>query len=266
MGCVDQFQVRNPLSRVATDWTGAIPALAQTKRLGFNQAQLATSMRLLRQPTDAQMHTSVDGLGSSALKAKDGIYNSRSPAIPRTQWRIELKGWFDTCLANLQNQVVAFAAKDIDDRELYPYGNLTFYADQRSELETMCDQQIVRSVGGFQSFTMFGVVLIVAMGIAIVITSLCIDSVMKGCRRYVGNRYKSDQWTLDGVLHLQRQAFEGLRRGTWLKTRNSVPVTLSGEALISPTMENKWSFVSAETSNWRDEKNGRESVGNRSSL
>ena len=266
MGCVDQFQARDPVSRAATDWTGAIPALAQTEGLGFNDAQIATSKRLLGQPADAQMFTSVDGLGSAALRVRDMTYNSRSPDIPADQWQIELDGWFETSLANLQNQVVAFATKEIDDLGLYPFGNLTFYGDERSELEAMCDQQIIRSVGGFQSFTVFGVILIVALGVAIVIASLCVDSVMKGFRRYAGNRYKSDQWTMDGVLHLQRQAFEGKRRGTWLKKASSVPVTLSGESLISPAMKNnKWSPVPPEPTNWRDEKHELEPIVNRRS-
>jgi len=40
-----------------------------------------------------------------------------------------------------------------------------------------------------------------------------------------------DRWLQDGVLHLQRRAFEAEGKGLWVNLRNDIPITAHGEKL-----------------------------------
>jgi hypothetical protein len=177
------------------------------------------------------MFNSVNGLQSAALKAQDSLFIIISPGLPDNQWQIEVQGWFDIALAQMQSAVIEFVAKDIDGFD--PYAKLT-YGTNATTVQGMCDNQIILATGNYQSFSLMGVEIIVIGGMIILLFSFFLQSLVGCCQgRCCGGRrqYKRVLWATDSILQQQRLATElaGLSRDDWEKIDGEVPVTRKGK-------------------------------------
>jgi hypothetical protein len=238
MGCAEQFQVRNPNNGDTTPLTGMYGVLDASQRIDLNDQQKAAVSRLLLSTPDTLMFNSVGS--EDILKAKDQLQIiTLSSPLPSDQWQIELRGWFETSLAALQDQVIDFVSKNIT--------NLKGFASVETPsgaLADACHNQIVRNRGGFQSFSVGGILIILIVGIIVISISFYLDvAVGKFQRTHHRQEFKAEEWRLDSKYHQQRLAFQGAKLGTWEKENGDVPVTADNEKLPRPRV--KYSLVSS---------------------
>ncbi|EPE34165.1 hypothetical protein GLAREA_07178 [Glarea lozoyensis ATCC 20868] len=229
VGCIDQAEIRNPLTGVSTAPLGLQRLSNDTFGIGLNPSQVATSFRLIIPSEQALMFNSVNGVGTTALKAQDSLYIMISSGLPSNQWQIELRGWFDTALARMQASAIDFVSKT---EEATSVGKLGFGTSQEST-QPMCKNQLVTAIGNYQSFSMMGIEIILAVGLFIVLISFVLERVV-GCihKRWGSHRYKQVRWKADGILQQQRLAFENNKVNGWEKTDDTVPITALGKTWI----------------------------------
>jgi hypothetical protein len=235
LGCTDQFQFQDPNHNVTTQLTGSLSAYHQVYNIGLNKEQAAAATRISLLSYDAILFSSVAGMSAASLKAQDKAYNLASDGLPDNQWQIEVVGWFEMSLATIQDRIIDYAYKDF---EAVPDNAKLVIPSQSPELLAMCDQQIVRNVGSYQSFSMLGLGIIVVIGSIIILLSLCLETVVaffqrRCCRGRQMHKWK--RWQLDSILQQQRLAFQGLGLGgEWLKCEEQVPVTRLVEKYVWP--------------------------------
>jgi hypothetical protein len=226
VACIDQSQIRNPATGISTPPLGFQRLSVQSVNIGLNPAQIAAAFRLIVPSEQALMFNSVNGLGAMALKAQDFLYVTIGSGLSSNQWQIELRGWFETALAALQASIIDFTSKEI--AEISAIGDLSM-TNNTTYIQPMCDGQMILAFGDYQSFSMMGIELIIAIGVFIVLLSLVLEHIVAFVQKRCGSKaYKQVLWKTDGVLQQQRLAFECDKVEDWEKKGNSVPVTKLG--------------------------------------
>jgi len=223
IACAEQFQIRNDHNNATTPMTSSVVAWWATVTLGMSEAQLATAYRLLATTDIVLMGRSITILPGDALLASQRAYSTLSTGLPDDQWQIELRGWFEEALASTQFEVMAYASKSIDG--LSPYGQLII-PNISSVWEAMCNQQIMRNTGGFQSFSVLGISLILALGACIYMVNWFLETIVTAIRKKRRrNEAKSAEWRMDMMLYQQCIAFAAVKHIRWEKTDSEVPIT-----------------------------------------
>jgi hypothetical protein len=99
----------------------------------------------------------------------------------------------------------------------------------------MCSNQLVRSDGQHQSFSVLGLTLVLILGGIIIILGMVTDTVVGWLQTLLGARYRRTQWILDEKLQLQRAAYEGFGvGGAWEGRMDGVPTT-AGVGVLVPS-------------------------------
>jgi len=234
MACTDQYQILDPTTNVATALGSWLTVWNGIQALGLNDKQLAVAGRLMISASYNTMFNSVEGLQALSLKAQESVISLLAPAVPPNQWQIEAAGWFDTALAGLQAMTLSFVSKNSSG--VAPWATIEFPVNGTAAglHKAMCDQQVVRNIGAYQSFSVLGIGIILGVGLFIVILSLVLETIVGAFQsRGWGSRFKRTSWNLDSILHQQRIAFEGQNAGiVWSKCDGAVPITARGELLL----------------------------------
>lgn len=227
MACIDQAEIRNPTTGSSTVPSGFQKMRDLIYSIGLNQAQIAVAWRFIIPSENALMFNSVNYL-VGALKAQDSVFILISSGLPNNQWQIELQGWFDTALARLQGAIVEYVSKDIEG--FAPYANLSVLPGD----EWMCENQKIKAVGNYQSFSLMGIEIVAIVGALIILLSFILESIVGFFqKRWGGQGYKQVAWTTDAVLQQQRLAFEQGKAEEWERTDATVPVTKLGNVWTS---------------------------------
>ncbi|KAI9756864.1 MAG: hypothetical protein M1815_002651 [Lichina confinis] len=229
MGCTEQYQFCNPVNGRCTDLMGTtLLTEGDDAIIGLNPVQEVIRARIGFAALKSSIHYHLSSRGANALRAQEAVSGADQTPLPPNQWTIEASTWFSVSLASLQKQMVEYAT-----------GPATTVSDPRRQIppgpmgRMMCSNQKVRATDGSISFSVLGTCIILVLGMAIVLTSLCVDSVVGWIQHRVLRRgvHRRLQWILDETLQLQRLAFEEAGMGTWSGTTASVPVTRAGELL-----------------------------------
>lgn len=233
LGCTDQFQIQNPNSNLATELTSSAKTYIQAAKIGLNLAQSATVLRLNLVSYDSLMFNSVNGLGAAALHAPDNAWQRLSPGLPDDQWRTEILGWFNASLVTLQDRVISYVSKDMTSMANVARLNVP---SGFPELQSMCQNQAIKNIGAYQSFSMLGIGIIAVVGVFIIVLSWALEPLVG----WVQNRSKKagkndgltkhDQWLLDSAIHLQRMLVQRDGSGIeWSNCDGEVPVTAKNQ-------------------------------------
>ena len=231
LGCIDQHQFCNPTNNQCTPLTGYMLAFNGNGKLGFSPMQSEVAARLSLNLLFLNMYYSVNGRGSSALRAEETVYELlQQGSLPNNQWTIEVSSWFAVGMAKLQQAVVAYATGLIDVLEgsyIKPPAN--------ANEEAMCHSQKVRNSAGTISFSVLGVAIILIFGALLIFTNLVLETVVGFIQRKMNTgNYKRLQWTLDEKMQMQRLAYEGAGQGRWRGGASTVPVTVYGDVFGIP--------------------------------
>ena len=231
LACADQFQLCNPNNDKCTPKTSAFKATSDTtlEPLDFNAPQteamdpLAPAIEYLQ-----DTYATVESRGAVTLRASDtlGANFLNQDSLPTDQWTLEVTEWFAMSMARLQQFLVDYAA---GSRYQYPGTHLA------PGKPNICEHQKIRSAGGYISFSIFGLALIVAISFTLIFTALAVDTVVGAAQsRWDWQDHKRLQWAVDEKLQLQRLAFEGAGQGFWTRGANAVPVTTRSESIGLP--------------------------------
>ncbi len=161
--------------------------------------------------------------------------DAQSASIPPDQWIIETRNWFSVGLSRLQQAMVSYASGPTN---LGTYGVIDRPAANDSTGQSLCRNQMVRdTTGEHQSFSLLGVILIVVLGGAIILSSFFLDTVVGCVQKWTRwGVEKRRQWTYDGKFILLKVAFEGSTRDLrWIHEGDTeIPVTEGAHQFSSP--------------------------------
>jgi hypothetical protein len=141
--------------------------------------------------------------------AQEKTYLGISSPIPANQWQIEVSLWFSTCLAKEQQWAVEWATAPtfID---FAPQGNTTgaFTTNPPTDAaaKQQCRQQLVHNAGGYQSFSVLGIALILALGGLIIVTGLTVDTIAASFGPE-SSKFRREQWDAEETLALHSSLY-----------------------------------------------------------
>ena len=265
MGCMEQFKICNPAK--GADACSPLTGLAVLQRflinndIGLNDAQLMTAIRILTHMTPSTLYYNVMSLRGTSLWANDLVYGTFSPGLPENQWQVEALGWFQSSLTKLQLYTAEFAANAGD---LGPYGsvrtprgmlgNLTGSRDlaQFEALQDQCSNQLVRTTGEVQNFSVLGLMIILCVSLTIIILDMA-SGVLIG---WVSRRGRRPSPTAaarqaDNMFHLLRLALPGPFSSNkhWELGRWGMPVLSEGSHVLRPYFEEESGLATYQDSN-----------------
>ncbi|ETI28036.1 hypothetical protein G647_00485 [Cladophialophora carrionii CBS 160.54] len=236
MACADQYQYCNvedkTLCTPLTGYQQAWAALDATK-LNLNEVQYTVASRIALSSRSLSTFHSISGRGASALRAQETIYDRvQQVPLPDHQWQIELANWFEISLAKLQHVVVEYAAPSVKTEDM-PVGA---YLQSPTDIvsKAMCSSQKVAFTGSTVSFSVLGVVIILAVGGAIVLLHLVLEPLVGWMqRRFRWGEFRRARWIMDDKFQVQRMAFEEAQMGgEWTNLDGGIPVTKQGDVLF----------------------------------
>lgn len=262
LACAEQYQICNPNaannSARCTQLSGQLPILwelaSPTNTVGLNEYQQYTVNRIQSHASWMNIFNAVIGRGAAALNGKFSSvlsYSSKvlivSPAnehtfssvqtpIPSTQWHTEVSLWFSNCLAKLQHHMIEWATMPTDiglaSQSKVP---ITLVAPYET---VMCTNQLIRSTSSYQSFSVLGFGLIIALCSAIIVLGQFVDSVGGWAQRLIKSDWRDKQWRLEETLQLHKAAYNAAgMEGVWEAKFNSVPRTVGGDGKMPPSSE-----------------------------
>ncbi|OQV03334.1 hypothetical protein CLAIMM_08386 [Cladophialophora immunda] len=240
VSCVDQHQLCDPNASPpnCTALHGWMTLQAAILNFAWTTPrQLATALRIQQVLQYSSMFYTTSGRGGLVLRASEKVAEIISAGLPNNQWVIEMSNLFAMALARLQHGVVEYATgpSDITD-------GMIVQGPSDAEGQALCSAQMVRNTGSYANFSILGLSLIVGLGVLIIIASIFVESIVEFFRR---RRYqtvnssidKGLEWVLDGKFQLMRLAYQGIGVGTWIRTREHIPVVKEGEQRIFRAFE-----------------------------
>lgn len=228
MACTEQFQLLNPRNNHTTALSSMLAVHYQSTTIGLSPLQQETAYRLIIPAFYSLMGGSLRMIPGGALRASRAAYELVSLGLPDTQWQSEVQGWFEEALAAHQLDIMSFVSKSVDG--LQPYGNVVM-PDDKSGGRVLCEMQIMKNVGAYQTFSVLGLGIIAVVGVVICVVSLVLEGVVGFVRRKRGKGgERSVAWRMDSLLTQGRLAAE--KGVAWESTEGLVPITARGETFV----------------------------------
>jgi len=247
LACTDQYQLCNPNQHPYNcSIVGSLYDIKQASALiGLNAYQTATAYRFTYVANQTSTYSTVNYLGSAALLASDRLAGDRLAIVglglPNNQWELEVQGWFETSLANMQSYVVEYAANVVD---LSPYGYIQLASEHDGPVaqaaQELCGSQRIRNTGKYQSFSFAGVMIVFCVGTTIILLSWIVEPLVAYFRsrpRLGGRRhdYREISRVADQKLQLLRMALTGAGYGNdWEKVMDTFPVAKARKKFHMP--------------------------------
>lgn len=171
-------------------------------------------------------------LGADSLLASSYLYQWSSLPLQDDQWILELSNWFSTSLIALQLFSTSYIQTSSPQWDMLNTKKDPPAADQ----EWMCSNQIVRR-DDHTSFNVLSLTIIIGVGcLIIIIVNLTVKRLVKRLQpKTPENLFRSQDWTTQGTLQLQRLAYEKHGLGHW-EGDGDFPLTSPGER-FSPSMD-----------------------------
>ncbi|KAH4178371.1 hypothetical protein HBI81_047200 [Parastagonospora nodorum] len=106
--------------------------------------------------------------------------------------------------------------------------------------KALCGAQKMRKAGGFVNINVFGLAFVISMSLFLALVNISLLKFiiyLDRTKKVLGPR--TDRWIQDGVLQLQRRAYEAHGQGTWTQLGKDVPLTAKGEKLADLPLESR---------------------------
>ena len=223
--CIETHELCNPnLPSVNSckKFTPADDPFANMDSLSLNERQTGTALRvainLLRQDIGQVVNYAP---GDIVMAGKTVLYGEQYDILPVDQWRREVRRWFAMALYMLQSDAVQFSTLQKDET-LQPY----FSTITDEPWLTSCKNQRIRNAEGVRNFNFLAIVLILSIGLMIIVVGAFIEPVVALLRRMLGRgEERTLTWVFDGVLQLQRLAYNAVGVEKWEPGVSDVPTT-----------------------------------------
>ncbi|KAF8865654.1 hypothetical protein BDZ45DRAFT_796456 [Acephala macrosclerotiorum] len=193
-------------------------------------------MRIIRSAAYSSSWSYILGSLEPSLLADSLASDKLSLPLPSNQWILEAENWFEVSMANMQSFMVNTATGPPGSDAQYTSGQ----ANSDSGLKQYCESQIIQRED-FTSFSVLTIVLIFALGGAVICVSLFLETLVGYLQlRFKRGPYHQVRWQLDSTLQLQRMAFEEVGLGRWRGGADDVPVTEMGEEFAPAAEWDEW--------------------------
>ena len=226
LACTEQYQICAPGSTPeCTPLTGYILLYDSIGNLTLNDAQSAT-LDVLLSTYENTLDDLIGLLGTSVLLAENSKFGSVQGFLPSNQWILEVESWNQILLANFQRVALEYATGPSD-----PVVLPMLVPPNGSYQEQLCHNQRARSSQA-QNFSVLAIGIIIGLGLLIT----CVDLGLHRLTSYIQHEkdlkdYRRLVWKSDGLLQLQRMAYEEAGFGTWERCTKVAPVTAQGQTL-----------------------------------
>ncbi|KAF2004127.1 hypothetical protein P154DRAFT_485871 [Amniculicola lignicola CBS 123094] len=164
-------------------------------------------------------------------------------SLPNNQWEKEVIRWETIAWAGLQALIADYAiGPKHRDQDADGYVKPVTTKGEKQ----LCRAQKMRKSGGFVNINVFGLVFITTFSCLIAIIDITLLKVLiwvSEFRRFTGLSVRLSRWTQDGVLQLQRRAYEAQGVGFWINVDTDVPLTREKEELRDLPLETVMSGV-----------------------
>ncbi|KAF2111917.1 hypothetical protein BDV96DRAFT_499062 [Lophiotrema nucula] len=175
---------------------------------------------------------------SKPLKANAMVQGSRGVAIglPADQWVAEVLGWERYVWAALQTFLSDYA---IGYDSQYPGLQASVNMNLTKGQKELCNSQRMMKPGGLvglelisnSNINVFALAFIITFTIVVTLTDLILLKFVIFIDKFRNGSPKISRWIQDGVLQLQRRAYEANDQGFWENLEKEVPTTTTGELL-----------------------------------
>ncbi|KAJ9425989.1 hypothetical protein QL093DRAFT_2630054 [Fusarium oxysporum] len=208
---------------ICSPLTAAVLLRDNISTIKLNPTQIATTRLILALNGAEGISSSLGGRRAGALRAGEKVAQSIQSFLPSNQWDTEVKNWFAISLIELQYAIVE-----------YPTGptsplteNFALKVPQRSESQNLCRSMKVPNPGGYKTFSVLALVMVLVVGGMVIIISIILEPVTNCIYNnwVTEHQFRRLQWILDGKLQLQRMAYKCSGVGTWVNKDRYVPVT-----------------------------------------
>ena len=163
-----------------------------------------------------------EAMGSERLLVQQYCGEATCAPIPDNQWMLEFENYFKILIASNQLHALTFAGGPPSA----PYE--AHWAPATGNYTWMCGNQIIVR-RDYASFSLLGVILIIAIGGVIMLINLSLETIITCVRRAESDFLR--EWRLTSTFQLQKLASDGLNNGNWKQADDGIPVTDRREKL-----------------------------------
>ncbi|KAF2829434.1 hypothetical protein CC86DRAFT_454045 [Ophiobolus disseminans] len=226
MGCAVQYQACVNRPGQADSCTPLGPLSSNAWQEDFPEAS-STQKLLLQLIGHASWGMDFGNLGT--LNAASTLNRGIRQGLPDDQWKIEAREQESRVWAVLQILLADYAiGAQVTEPNAHGYVNPLSTAAEKG----LCHAMRMKKSGGFANINVIGLALILALSSFFIIADLVVLRSLlyiPQLRRRLAPRI--DRWVQDGVLQLQRRAYEAHMVGTWQDIELPIPTTVTLEKL-----------------------------------
>lgn len=234
MACSEQIQLCSPSkvtrgSLACTEPASSHRILNDTlnrdnfKEIFDKEKQLATALALAHSGVYGGIRNVLEYMPLPLLAQRLTTARSSLPPAPN-QWVLEVEGWFQVALAMMQHKLVDYISGPSPEFARYGAYNSS---NIPSDLKWLCGAQITRR-NEYINFSTLAIGLVLGFGLAIICVSLILERCVGHIRERRGkvHLWRQKLWWSDGMLQIQKRAFEAIGVRDWkLGHWEEVPVT-----------------------------------------
>jgi hypothetical protein len=154
---------------------------------------------------------------------------SITDGLPDDQWIKEVVGWESQVWAGLQILIPDYA---IGAKARDPLADFYVKYPETDAEKALCGMQRLPKASGFVNINAFGLAFVLTFALLITVADISILKFfiyLSQFRRALAPRI--DRWVQDGVLQLQRRAYEAEGKSNWVNLDEEIPVTMDRELL-----------------------------------
>ena len=223
MGCYDLHQVCNPNRNRSAGCTQELSNMYVNNAIydiGLSATQLATAQAIVPAFQSSTIYNAVAGRGAAALLASQSLFDlTQVLALPDDQWRLEMGNLFSVSLAKLQQSVIDYAlgplVPDLFQYQVFP---------NHPVAAALCNNQKVRNQVGNTNFEFAPLLVVLFVGLLLIALGNTMECLVQFARKRMRkSSFSKVQWTLDGLLQLQRLAYGEAGVVEWEQESSSHP-------------------------------------------
>jgi hypothetical protein len=213
LGCLDQFQIcKNSAHCTALnsgeDFGDVLENLSSMQKILFSVFKRAAAEMYISNPIIYRENR--------MLNAEDYVSSNFAGKIAKNQRHVEIQYWFDTTSALLQRSIAIFG---------YLGASITFSRLSTEEKGVLCPTIMIRSNGGYQNFSVVGMIIVFVLGGLIIAVGWNIETFSERVFGWPARTTRASQWWYDGAFQLQRAQFERAEIGPWSDMDEFVPTS-----------------------------------------
>jgi hypothetical protein len=228
LGCTEQYQICQPLTKKCTNLSGLYAVQNAVKRgdLGLSARQKATFSVVWEAAWGMVMQWTIRLLNDQVLLAQDWVFTaiaSGSSSLPANQWQHESFNLHNLSLAMFQHRINQYASPETFEISPGVHADDNLDTPTDPDLLNLCKSQRVLSPRHY-SVSVLGMAIILVFGTLLIILDQSLESIWFRFFNPRSGLAKRADWTQTGTMQLHRQTLEARGIGAWDRKNHDFPV------------------------------------------